>query len=380
MKLLDTPSTLNIFLTDHCNLQCRYCFVNKHSPTDKEPGPGIFNKAIGSFLRFPGENKTIAFTGGEPFLRFEKIKKLYRYAQRNKRIKTNLTSTIASNGTLLTKSSYRFLKENGIMLKLSMDGKKKIHDYNRPFKLKKYASSYDRMISGLEKYYSSDKAKRFKIRAQLTFTPAAVNNLVENIKFICRMGFRYIDFYPTLYTQWSEKELEAAEVQFRKFTDFYISLFTDNKFKNKIFENSILHSFIKETELYRPILCRKIHLDWKGNFYLCDKAFSLQKRQQDKFIIGDSNKGIDNRLRLRLLAQKRKEIRDLTGKDCNTCKYLKYCFCPVGHYIYFSAQGLDFKRYFPGFCRISQIYIRNFLRIKRNLTGNSLFTKIYCRS
>ncbi|MCX5696224.1 MAG: SPASM domain-containing protein [Candidatus Omnitrophica bacterium] len=136
-------------------------------------------------------------------------------------------------------------------------------------------------------------------------------------------------------------------------------------------------TFIRGKGLYKPIRCQKIHLGWEGNFYCCDKVFSIAQPERKKFIIGDIHKGINNRLRLKLLAQKRKEIRELTGKDCNRCKYLRYCFCPVGHYIYFSSWGLDFKRYFPQFCRLSQIYIHTFLEIERKLHRNRLFTKIY---
>ena len=105
--------------------------------------------------------------------------------------------------------------------------------------------------------------------------------------------------------------------------------------------------------------------------------FSIPQSERKQFIIGNVDKGIDNHLRLKILEQKRKEIKNLTGKDCNSCRYLKYCFCPIGHYIYFTSCGLDFKEYFLQFCRISQIYIKAFLKIKKHLSKNLLFAQVY---
>ncbi|MFH0936018.1 MAG: radical SAM protein [Candidatus Omnitrophota bacterium] len=362
------PDSLNIFLTPRCNLECPYCFVNKDGHKGREIGQTPLKKAIDILWQFPGKYKTVSFTGGEPFLRFGEIQKIYPYIQRQQRNNpaTKLMITIATNGTLLNRSSYRFLKENGIIFKISIDGKRKIHDANRPFKFKKYGSSYDRITDNLKRLRCGNN-DGYKINAQLVFGPSAVENLLDNIIFLWRMGFTCIDFYPDLYARWSEDELHKAESAFREFADFYLSLFKNRAEKKGIFQNSLLQIFIKETGLYKPLHCDKINLDWKGNFYCCDKVFSLPESKRREFVIGNTRKGINNPLRLKLLEAQRSRIRDLTAKDCRRCEYVKYCFCPIGHYIYFSAQGMDFKRYFPQFCRLSQVYIRNFSRIKKKL-------------
>jgi len=376
MVLISYPNNLNIFLNKRCNLRCNYCFVNKNGSKNKEINIASLNKAIDIFLELPGRQKTISFSGGEPLLRFGKIRNLYQYMQHKNNGNAKLVVAVVTNGTFLSESHYNFFKENGIILKVSIDGNKSVHDYNRPFKLKKYGSSYERIIKNL-KQFRGNKNEEYKIGASLVFSPVSVRRLLKNIKSLWKIGFGYIDFYPDLYAHWSEEELDEIELVLQEFKNFYLAIFENAKSENDIFENSLLHNFINEIQVYKPILCQKIHLDWKGNFYCCDKVFSLPEYKRKEFIIGDIDRGIDNRLRLRLLDQKRKEIRDLTGKDCNVCKYLKYCFCPIGHYIYFTSCTLDFKQYFPQFCRISQIYIKNFLEIKRYLKSNPLFTQIY---
>lgn len=375
MVLKSYPYALNIFLTRQCNLECQYCFVNKDSQNKRELDTLSLKKAIDLFLEFPGNCKTISFNGGEPLLRFGKVRKICRYMQHKNNGKVKLIIAVMSNGTLLTRARYNFLEKNKIILKVSIDGKRTIHDLNRPFQQKRLGSSYDRIMSNLKNTHHA-KDSEYKLNAQLVFRSSRVENLLENIESLWRAGFGYIDFYPDLYASWSNESLWKLEAEFKKFTNFYLSIFENNKSKD-IFENSLLHTFIKETELFKPIHCGKIHLDWNGNFYCCDKVFSLPEAERERFLIGNVKSGINNRLRLNLLEERRKKIQKLTGKDCSICKYLKYCFCPVGHYIYFSSQGLDFKEYFPQFCRISQIYIRNFLEIKSNLKGHPSFIKIY---
>ena len=362
------PDSLNVFLTSRCNLGCSYCFVDRAGHKGKEIGQASLKEAIDIFWKSPGNQKTISFTGGEPFLRFGEIKRIYPYIQRKQRNNpaAKLMITVATNGTLLDSKSYRFLKETGIILKISLDGKKEIHDANRPFNSKKCGSSYDRITDNLKKLHRGRK-DGYRINAQLVFSPSTAGKLLENIRLLWENGFDCIDFYPDLYAQWSKEDLDKLNSEFRAFADFYLSLLKNSPSREDIFQNSLLQAFIKETGLYKSLHCAKIHLDWKGNFYCCDKVFSLPEPKRREFAIGDTHKGINNSLRLKLLEEKRRQIRDLTGKDCRRCAYLKYCFCPIGHYIYFSTQGLDFKQYFSQFCRLSRIYISNFLRIKKKL-------------
>lgn len=375
MVLINYPHSLNVFLTKSCNLKCSYCFVNKEREK-AELKADFFKKGIDIFLRFPSLNKTISFNGGEPLLRFGKVKELCQYSWHKNNGKAKLTVAVMTNGTLLSESRYRFLKKNKIVLKISIDGKKNTHDFNRPFKQGKHGSSYERIINNVRRL-REDNSAGYKICASLVFTPDTVGELLRNTKSLWKAGFDYVDFYPELYARWSPRKLEKTESIFTGFADFYPSIFNNATETKDIFENSLLHTFTQETELYKPVCCQKVHLGWEGNFYCCDKVFSLPFPERKKFIVGNIKKGINNRLRLSLLEKKRKEIRELTGKDCSTCKYLKYCFCPVGHYIYFSSKGLDFKEYFPQFCRISQIYISNFLKIKTRLKTNRLFAETY---
>lgn len=373
------PNSCHIILTTDCNLSCSYCFINKDNYNDIELSIESIENAIAHFLRFPGYVKTISFGGGEPLLRFGKLKRIYNYIHKNNNHKdSKLIIALASNGTLLNESRCMFLKRNKINLKISIDGKEIVHNYNRPYKTKRYESSYKSIVDNLSRYYFI-KGEEYSnaVGAQLVFSPLTVRNLLDNIKAIWNIGFRYIDFYPELYYDWSSEELDIMSREFEKFTDFYISIFNKAKKSTEIFYNTLLHNFVKGSNVYKPLQCNRLHLDCNGIFYYCEKVFSLSKAKRRNFIVGNAKDGIDNKLRIHLLEQKRKEIRNLTQKDCRNCKYVKYCFCPIGHYIFFSNKGINFKQYFPKFCRLSQIYIMNLLNIKERLVNNKFFKKSY---
>lgn len=369
------PRILNIFLTRRCNLKCPHCFVNKDTPKGEEIDISSLKKAIDIFLKFPGNCKVVNFGGGEPLLRFGKIKTICQYLQWIKKENIKIEISITTNGTLLDENRYRFLRENRINLKVSIDGRKEINDFQRPFKSKRYGSTYERIKDNLDRFYFCSK-NGHKIRAQLVFTPSTVKSLFSNIEFLWKEGFDDIDFMPEIYAQWSQDELNILEGEVKKIVNFYISLFENGKEK-RIFRNTLLRNLIEGKDLYKSLSCQEIHLDWKGNFYCCDKVFSLPESERKQFTVGNVHRGIDNHLRLKLLEGIRKQIKYLIDKNCAYCRYLKYCFCPLGQYIYFSSQGLDFERYFFQICRIAKIFIGNFLEIKKNLNTNSLFNCLY---
>jgi radical SAM protein with 4Fe4S-binding SPASM domain len=212
----------------------------------------------------------------------------------------------------------------------------------------------------------------------LVFTPENLDFLLENIKFLQKIGFRWIEFYPEMYTLWTKEKLIRMKEIFKKFRNYYISLFLKNK-KELIFKNSLLDSIVNKDEVVGTIniKCQKIHLAPDGNFYFCDKVFSLPENERKKYIIGNVLEGIDNEKRLFLIENFRKKIIKLLGKKCNKCPAKEYCFCPIGHYIYFSFKKLNLKRYFLSFCSVAKIYFDTFWKIKERLIYNPLFANIY---
>ncbi len=97
-----TPQSVDIDITDRCNLRCRYCYFFS-SPADVKT-----DLPVEEWLRFFEELKQCAVTevclaGGEPFIR-EDLKEILEGVIRNR-----MRFSILSNGTLITEDIARFL-------------------------------------------------------------------------------------------------------------------------------------------------------------------------------------------------------------------------------------------------------------------------------
>lgn len=137
---------LNIEMTRSCNLNCRYCYVNKSD--NKEPTSSKIDGLIKTIKN--NTNITdITLLGGEVFL---KPKDLYVildnvYEINKYRI---LNVHILTNGTLYYEQLKQY-KEIISTLQISIDGHRKIHNHNRSFIDGR--SSYDKVIENVHKFY-----------------------------------------------------------------------------------------------------------------------------------------------------------------------------------------------------------------------------------
>lgn len=130
-------------LTENCNLRCKYCifsgnYEEMRTHTFKRMEKDIAIKSVQKYIDYieewkqyaPDKQPVISFYGGEPLLRFDLIKDVISYVQETG-FKTMFSMT--TNGTLLTDSIIEFLVTHNIMVSISLDGSKEIHDKNRVF-------------------------------------------------------------------------------------------------------------------------------------------------------------------------------------------------------------------------------------------------------
>ncbi|MBI5884599.1 radical SAM protein [archaeon] len=126
-------STLYLLVTDACNLDCRYCFIE---PKIRELGKKTnmteetAKKAIDLFSKTATDNPMVIFYGGEPLLNFEVIKFATNYGK-NKLMQPHFT--IVTNGTLITNKIAKFFKKQEFNVGVSIDGRKNTHDKMRQY-------------------------------------------------------------------------------------------------------------------------------------------------------------------------------------------------------------------------------------------------------
>ena len=127
MKIIRTPRSVDLDITNRCNLRCSYCY-HFASPCDVDQD---LPKA--EWLRFFEELKrcavmNVTLAGGEPFFR-EDLKELVTGI-----VKNRMRFSILSNGTLITDEMAAFLFSTGRCdgVQVSIDGSKpETHDVCR---------------------------------------------------------------------------------------------------------------------------------------------------------------------------------------------------------------------------------------------------------
>ena len=160
---------LYLGVAQDCNLRCKYCSADygrfgqdvKVRYMHKE----IARKALDLLLSTPrpaSEVVRIIFVGGEPLMNFEIIKFVVDYLKTKSSIKTNFF--LNSNGTLMTRNKAKWFVENGIPVRLSIDGTAHTHDIDRVYPDGR--GSYDEVMKGLKNYLLFEK-EGFSVQAAI---------------------------------------------------------------------------------------------------------------------------------------------------------------------------------------------------------------------
>jgi uncharacterized protein len=127
-------SSLFLVVSQDCNMCCTYCFAND-GMYDKA---GLMSaktakKAVELFRDITHSNCRITFFGGEPLLNFEVIRETVNYAGELFKDRT-VSFALVTNGTIITNEIVDFLKKNGFIVQVSVDGNERFHDNHRKFK------------------------------------------------------------------------------------------------------------------------------------------------------------------------------------------------------------------------------------------------------
>lgn len=120
-------------LSDHCNLRCDYCNVQRSTSVQNNMAMDK-NELFNQIDKFLGHKNVTAyqvlFSGGEPLLQWERMREIVQHIQvkwSNKEVNYGLTT----NGTLLNKERMAWFASYKFPIMISLDGNKDIHDAHR---------------------------------------------------------------------------------------------------------------------------------------------------------------------------------------------------------------------------------------------------------
>jgi radical SAM protein with 4Fe4S-binding SPASM domain len=187
MRWFNAPAPPSIFweITSRCNLLCRHCVVA--SSDTASSGELSTERALELIDEWAHAGvRDITFSGGEPLLR----KDFFDLASAAKQ--QNLELSLATNGTLITPSVARTLKNLAIDVQISLDGSTP-DVYGR---VRGNAERFDDVIAGIRNLL--DEAVNLTIGTVLTRNN--VDDIDSILEFVEKTGvpsFRIIPFIPS---------------------------------------------------------------------------------------------------------------------------------------------------------------------------------------
>lgn len=189
---------LCLHIAHDCNLACRYCFAEegeyhgRRALMSYETG----KQALDFLIANSGNrrNLEVDFFGGEPLMNWQVVKDLVKYGREQEKIHNkNFRFTLTTNGVLLNDEIMEFANKEMANVVLSIDGRKEVHDYMRPFR--KGKGSYDLIVPKFQKFAESRNQEKYYVRG--TFTH---NNLdfSKDVLHLSDLGFKQISVEPVV--------------------------------------------------------------------------------------------------------------------------------------------------------------------------------------
>lgn len=331
--LVNKPRTLNMIVTMNCNLACSYCFArSQHELLDISSDQAI--KIVDMFfsdLELDEVNKTcpvyIRFIGGgEPLLKFKKIKEIIAYIDKNYSSKYVVKYRITTNGTILSDEIVRFLNDYDISMKISLDGDKIHHDTNRKFKSGE--GTFDTIVSNVNKLQPVLANRVLAVGCVINRNSYNFHELFETFKDI---GFNYIRFQYIISKDlnFSPEFQEPFYESYESFHSEYLShlLTTETPV---LVDNVLLHLIDIHKSFNGNCICNAgtscIAVHPTGKIFPC-VAFS----GQEEFQIGHIDSGIDSAKHSTVVSKFK-----TTKEVCKKCWARIICHggCNYANYVY----------------------------------------------
>ena len=267
-----------------CNLDCAYCFFLKKEALYPGSDFRMSDEVMEAYIRQTLEahhvpEVTIAWQGGEPTLMgLDFFRRAVEVEKRYQKPGTRIENTIQTNGVLLDEEWCEFLRENGFLVGLSMDGPREMHDAYRHDKGGK--SVFDKVVHAVR------LMQQHRVEFNTLCTINAVNSLhpLEVYRFFRdELKASYLQFIPIVEraneTGFQEGEVVTERsVRPEAYGRFLIEIFDEwvKRDVGKMFVQTfdgVLASWLRGYSslcVFQPACGQGVALEHNGDVYSCD--------------------------------------------------------------------------------------------------------------
>jgi len=337
---------ITLQVTQRCNLRCSYCVYSgdyhNREHTSKDMSFEVATKALDfAFTKSNASQRlSVSFYGGEPLIMFDLICNCVEYIEKQYSGR-KYSFSITTNGTLLTKEIYSYLKEKDFNILVSIDGPKAIHDQNR--KLRNGDGSFDRIISNLEDVESIDpeSVNRIGISSVIGSNhDDSCNEQFFSIKEFNRFNSISVAFLSDLYIdephEYTEALIAAYTIEVCKLLLFLVGKISKTHVSKSLQSLAELYNReyrrIKRIEQFPKVVhpsgpcipgAARLFVNIHGELFPCEKISELSQPMK----LGTLDAGIDIS-KARKLLNPGKLITD----HCKKCWMILHCTNCAAHY------------------------------------------------
>ena len=203
---------LCLHIAHDCNLACQYCFAEEGEYHGRRALMSfeVGKKALDFLIANSGSrhNLEVDFFGGEPLMNWQVVKDLVAYGREQEKIHNKkFRFTLTTNGVLLNDEVMEFCNKEMGNVVLSIDGRKEVHDFMRPFR--KGAGSYDLILPKFQKFAESRNQDKYYVRG--TFTHHNLD-FSQDVLHLADLGFKQISVEPVVAADTEEYAIREEDL------------------------------------------------------------------------------------------------------------------------------------------------------------------------
>lgn len=321
------PECLTVYLSNRCNLACRYCYAGVES----RDSPVIDETCVVLAAQFVAQNcalkkKPFYFVlhgGGEPTLHWALVEKLYTITRKiANQFGIDWFGYIATHG-VLSEAKAKWLAEHFSLIGLSCDGPPEIQDRQRPLVGDQVSSTF---IERTAKIFRECGAQ-FETRT--TITPESMEYQTEIVEYLFHsLGARKMRFEPMYFVSGMKSSLRFMPQQ----ADQFVFHFLKAQKKALSLGCELTLSGVRLHELHGPycdISREVLHLTPDGKAVSCFFCTNGSSSKVQNKVIGwikNEKTFFVDRERIAELKSRAFQIPD----DCNGCINSYHCSrgCP----------------------------------------------------
>ncbi|KEO77117.1 radical SAM protein [Paenibacillus polymyxa] len=338
------------WVTEDCNLKCKYCYVNKAPKTMEQKTATKAIEFIEKVLTANPEKQNdkihIGLHGGEPLLNFPIIR--FFIEELKLKFSNNIDFSMTTNGTIHSKEILDYVV-NHVQLTVSVDGEQGSHDLNRVYK--NGQGSYRRVMETIE--YLNNQAQFYRVR--MTVTANNVMHFAENYIYLSEKGCPLVTFAIDESNPHWNKEL--MRIYHHNLNDIFTYMV------EKDLRHAQYHLYNFKNEYFRPrgacdACLTSFHFSSTGEIYPCIYAVG-----HSEFSMGNVFDGLN----LQQLSNLHKVNQHEEG-TCTRCAMYNNCrskMCKIINKI----QTENYYKASPVFCTAQKIHystVKSFEHILEN--------------